>query len=180
MQNIFKVLVIAFATGFFSIVGISTTTVYAHTYYNNHCPSEGIAKADAIAKSIADRVMANPNYKTDLDKVSAAAREVAQYTARGKYGADANKYYRTPYGVFVTGNWTCAGSTRALGRVLDFMGYEWTHVNENEWLHQWNVLYMDGQIGYADAAVINTGRAGYGTYEWGEQVVREAKARQNR
>lgn len=134
-----------------------------HEYYNDHISAEQAAQADSIAKSIANQIMNNANYKTDLQKVKAAAGMVAKYAAKGTYGADANKYYRTPYGVFVSGNLTCAGTTRALGRVLEFMGYEWQHVNENEWKHQWCVLKMDGKIGYADAAVIPTGDAGYGS-----------------
>ena len=47
------------------------------------------------------------------------------------------------------------------------MGYEWTHVNENEWLHQWCVLEMDGKIGYADANILSEGEVGYGEYEHG-------------
>ena len=53
-------------------------------------------------------------------------------------------------GVFVAGVYTCAGTTRALGRVLDYMGYSWQHVNENKWSHQWCIVTMDGQAGYAD------------------------------
>jgi len=136
-----------------------------HEYYNDHISAEQAAQADSIARSIANQIMNNANYKTDLQKVKAAARMVAKYAAKGNYGADANKYYRTPYGVFISGNFTCAGTTRALGRVLEFMGYEWQHVNENEWKHQWCVLNMDGRIGYADAAVIPTGDAGYGEYK---------------
>ena len=45
--------------------------------------------------------------------------------------------------------------------VLEEMGYQWTHANENAWTHQWVILYMDGQIGYADGQV---GWAGYGTH----------------
>ena len=136
-----------------------------HEYYNDHISAEQAAQADHIAKSIANQITNNANYKTDLQKVKAAAGMVAKYVAKCTYGADANKYYRTPYGVFVSGNFTCAGTTRALGRVLEFMGYEWRHVNENEWKHQWCVLKMDGKIGYADAAVIPTGDAGYGEYQ---------------
>ena len=137
-----------------------------HQYYNENITAEQAAQADAIAKSIANQIMNNPNYKTDLQKVQAAAGAVAKYAAKGKYGADSNKYYRTPYGVFITGNLTCAGTARALGRVLYFMGYEWQHVNENEWKHQWCVLTMDAKIGYADSAVIPTGVAGYGEYPY--------------
>ena len=136
-----------------------------HEYYNNHISAEQAAQADSIAKSIANQIMKNANYKTDLQKVKAAAGMVAKYAAKGTYGSDANKYYRTPYGVFISGNFTCAGTTRALGRVLEFMGYNWQHINENEWKHQWCVLKIDGRIGYADAAVIPTGDAGYGEYK---------------
>lgn len=130
----------------------------AHSYYAN-CTEEQAAQADAVAKQIADSVMGNASYTTDLQKVSAAAQMVKSYCDRAVYDADENKYYRTPYGVFVSGQYTCAGSTRALGRVLDFMGFAWTHANENQWVHQWCILTMDGQIGYADGM---GGIAGYG------------------
>ena len=69
--------------------------------------------------------------------------------------------YYTAYGVFIKGESSCAGCTRALGMVLEEMGYSWKHVNENQWTHQWVELTMDGQVGYADGQV---GLAGYGTY----------------
>ena len=116
-----------------------------HQYYGRNITSEKAVQADAIAKSIANRVMNNSTYNTDLQKVSAAAETVTQYAMKEKYGADPNKYYRTPYGVSVSGNFTCAGTIRVLGRVLHFMGYEWQHVNANEWKHQWRVLVMDGK-----------------------------------
>lgn len=148
--------------------------VLAHTYYNDHISNEQAEQADTIAKAIAEKILSNKSYTTDLQRVSAAVDIVASYARKCIYGADENKYYRTPYGVFISGNFTCAGTTRALGRVLDFMGYEYTHVNENEWLHQWNVLYMDGQIGYADGQ----GAVGYGEYKWGIATVKAAQ--QNR
>lgn len=131
-----------------------------HNYYKG-LTAEQAAAGDAIAKQIADSVMANSAYTTDLQRVNAAAQIVQGYCKNELYGADANKYYRSPYGVFVTGNWTCAGATRAMGRVLDFMGYSWTHVNENQWAHQWCVLTMDGQIGFAEGTC---GCAKYGDW----------------
>lgn len=77
-----------------------------HQYYNENITAEQAAQADAVARSIANRIMNNPNYKTDLQKVQAAAGVVAKYAAKGKYGADSKKFYRTPYGVFITGNLT--------------------------------------------------------------------------
>ena len=48
-----------------------------------------------------------------------------------------------------------------MGRVLDFMGYTWTHAHENENVHQWVIVNMDGQQGYADAQGVYVG---YGEY----------------
>lgn len=129
-----------------------------HNYYRN-CTQEQADQADAIAKQIADSIMSNAAYTTDLQRITAAAQQVAAYCNNSVYGVDDNKYYRSPYGVFVAGVYTCAGSTRALGRVLDYMGYNWQHTNEGKWVHQWCILTMDGQIGYADGM---GGFAGYG------------------
>lgn len=146
----------------FSFNGFSV--VHAHDYYGSTITAEQAAQADAIAKSIANDVMSNAEYMTDLQKIQAAAKIVTAYGEKCKYGNDENKYYRSPYGVFISGNMTCAGMVRALGRVLDFMGYEYVHVNENEWSHQWIELKMDGKEGYADPSVFPGGLVGYGKH----------------
>ena len=134
-----------------------------HSYYKNLSASQ-IAEAEAVAQEIAKTVLSEPSLKTDLDKVSAAGWLIYyNFILPGNYGNDANKYYRSPYGVFITGNNTCAGGTRALGRVLDYMGYEWSHANENQWTHQWCVLMMDGQQGYGDSMGFGSG---YGTHPY--------------
>ena len=134
-----------------------------HNYYKG-LTKEQAAQADFVAKSIADSIMSNPVYATDLQKVTAAAQVVNAYAQNGVYGIDDHKYYRSPYGLFCAGVYTCAGSTRSLGRVLDYMGYSWQHTNENQYRHQWCVVCMDGQIGFADGMA---GIAGYGAYTSG-------------
>lgn len=138
-----------------------------HNYYKN-MPADLAAQADAIAQSIADSIMGNTAYTTDLQRVKAAADVVAGYTLNCTYGNDAEKYYRSPVGVFVTGVFTCAGSTRALGLVLEKMGFSWSHARENQNAHQWCILTMDGQTGFADgmgiASIGAKGAAGYGEY----------------
>ena len=131
-----------------------------HGYYKGLTQKQG-EQADAVAREIADAVMAEGSLVTDLQKVRAASRLVARYCSQCTYGNDENRYYRTPYGVFVAGVYTCAGATRALGRVLDYMGYAWEHANENQWSHQWCILTMDGQQGFADGQV---GITGYGEH----------------
>lgn len=97
---------------------------------------------------------------SDLEKVAQAAYIVSLYCADATYTME-GKDYRTAYGVFIKGEYSCAGSTRALGMVLNCMGYAYEHANENQYTHQWCILNMDGQTGFADGQV---GWAGYGPH----------------
>ncbi len=133
-----------------------------HQHYRG-LTQEQAKDADTYAQAIAEFVL-DQGYTTDLEKVSFAALIVSDYCAEDMYGKDTYDYYRSPYGVFVAGVFTCAGSTRALGRVLEYMGYEWQHVNENLNKHQWCVVTMDGQVGFADGM---GGFAGYGEMKSG-------------
>ncbi len=130
-----------------------------HSYYNKKIPQEQVTLAELNAKYYADTIMACPDLKTDLERINCAAYCVSLHCAECVYGQDAAKTYRSPAGPFVTGVYTCAGSTRALGRILDYMGFEWYHMNENQNKHQWCVVVMDGQLGFADGM---GGFAGYG------------------
>lgn len=140
------------------------STVFAanHNYYGKTITKQQAEIAEAIARDIANAVKADQSLTTDLAKVRRAAKWVSGFAMHGDYGSDEKKYYRSPYGMFVAGIFTCAGATRGLGRVLDLLGYSWEHVNENKYEHQWCVLVMDGKKGYADANVIPGGIAGYG------------------
>lgn len=116
------------------------------------------AQARVVAQQIADEALKNGT--TDLEKIQYAATAVAGYCMNATYTTD-DKDYSQAYGVFIKGVYTCAGSTRALGLVLECMGYDWSHANENQWTHQWCIVKMDGQEGFADGQV---GLAGYGKH----------------
>ena len=103
------------------------------------------AQAREVAQQIADSITGN----SDLEKVRQAAQIVAEYSWNAVYTTE-DPDYQTAYGVLCKGVYTCAGSTRALGLVLECMGYSWSHVNENQWSHQWCSVVMDGQQGWAD------------------------------
>lgn len=129
-------------------------------WFKNKLTDEQNAEALAVARKIAaDAIAAFPD-GTDLDRVGAAAAAVSEYYYSGSH-LESGIYYSQAYGVFVRGESSCAGCTRALGLVLSVMGYSWTHVNENQWTHQWISLTMDGQEGYADGQV---GWVGYGKH----------------
>lgn len=144
---------------------------------NNNSSSQTNNTKDIQAKAVAQKI-ADATYRiaykkssapTDLELVSIACKLVGEYCRVCTYTTKDPDYY-TAYGVFVKGVYTCAGSVRALGMVLDCMGYSWTHVNENQWDHQWCELNMDGKKGWADAydgyayGELGIG-AGYGSYD---------------
>lgn len=108
--------------------------------------SEKEAQAYKMAKFIADNVDGD----TDLERIRNAAKIVAYYSGNSYYTND-DPDYRSAYGVLCKGVYTCSGSTRALGLVLDCMGYKWEHVNPNAWTHQWCKVYdVDGKTAWAD------------------------------
>lgn len=115
---------------------------------------------DQQARAIAQQIANSIGPGTDIERVGQAAMIVSQYYQNCTHVESGDNYYR-PYGVFIAGEASCAGTTRALGLVLEYMGYSWVHVNENQWSHQWCQLTMDGQTGYADGQV---GWVGYGQH----------------
>lgn len=142
----------------YRVTGMDLNLQSQHKYYRNESVEEAL-KADAVAKMYADKIKKDSSLKTDLDRVSAAAQIAAYHSMQCSYGSDSNGHYRSPYGVFIGGVYTCSGSTRACGRILDYLGYTWTHANENQNSHQWCELTIDGKKGYADGMA---GVAGYG------------------
>ncbi|MCH5166577.1 MAG: DUF5011 domain-containing protein [Erysipelotrichales bacterium] len=156
-----KITTKASSSGSSSSTCIYTKTLGKRGYNRNDKDAcEKDKQASAIAKQIANSILAK-GYKTDLEKVSSAAQEVASYYVRENH-TESGLDYRTPYGLFVLHTASCAGCTRALIQVLEYMGFtNITHANPNSWTHQWVKLTMDGQVGYADGQV---GWAGYGCH----------------
>ncbi|MBQ8111248.1 MAG: Ig-like domain-containing protein [Clostridia bacterium] len=65
----------------------------------------------------------------------------------GSFGFDYSmkeKHYNDPYGVLVKGVASCAGTTRTAGFMLNLLGLEYEHVNENKYDHQWNRVNVNG------------------------------------
>lgn len=115
----------------------------------------------AQAMAVAQQIAANIGPGTDLERITKAAQVVNSYCAKATYTTSGSNYYEA-YGVFIAGEYSCAGATRALGMVLDCMGYSWEHANPNQWTHQWCIINnMDGQRGWADG---QAGIAGYGEH----------------
>lgn len=118
-------------------------------------------QARSIAKQIAEHITeAGGDKVKEIEKVAYAAGVVKAYCDLGTYTTD-GQMYRTAYGVFIGGQYSCAGATRALGLILDYMGIKWVHKNINTWEDQWCQVIADGQEGYGDGC---GAIAGYGKH----------------
>jgi putative cell wall-binding protein len=135
------------------------------TLYPNWKPTStnGIA-ADIAAKS--------SRFSSDYDRLEVAARFVGFYSRLSWYAYDYTwsnprwPNHWTADAVLSTGYWTCAGTTRALGLVLDKMGYSWKFVNRNLNVHQWNLVYTGSGTYWADGQLgdVGTGDRGLPVY----------------
>lgn len=114
--------------------------------------------SQSIAKDIASDAK---KYSSDKwDQAAYAASRVYGYCSNSRYTTQGSNYSQ-PWGPFVIGEYSCAGSTRALGLVLDYLGISWSHTNPNQWTHQWCTIRINGEKGWADGMI---GLAGTGEY----------------
>ena len=115
----------------------------------------------------------------EIQMVAYATGIVQAYCAAGKeltkdqVQAKNSKVYRTAYGVFCAHEFTCAGATRALGLILDYLDaviqqnnpgsppIRWVHINPNKWEWQYCQVLCNNHEAYADAIY---GIAGYGKH----------------
>ena len=116
------------------------------------------ADKNTQAKNVARKIVKNIIGYNKEQKIDQAAKIVSLYSNKARYTMK-GKDYSTAYGVFVKGEYSCAGSTRALGMLLDLMGYKWKHVNANQYKHQWVELKINGKKAWADGQI---GEIGYG------------------
>lgn len=162
------------------VIGETTSIVSAKTQAKkttvnsnagNNTQSSASKEKDAQARAVAQQIADSITGDSDLEKVRKAAEIISIYCMYSTY-TSSDPDYRTPYGLLCKGVYTCAGATRALGLVLECMGYSWEHINENQWTHQWCKVTMDGQVGWADGM---GGIADYGKcpFETGEPYIDE-------
>ncbi len=132
--------------------------------------------ARQLAASVFNQVMNNGD-GSQIQMLAYATGMVKAYCDRGTYTTE-GKIYRTAYGVFIGNEYSCAGATRALGLVIDYINdycqyYNsqvgekvfspmiWVHVNANTWNNQYCQVICDNHEAYADAVAA---WAGYGKH----------------
>lgn len=152
------------ASGAMATVGLARGYIIAYNGVCSKIDQSPTGNKDADARRVASLIAQSCGPKgkqTDVQYVSRAVCYVSNFCAEANYTTEGTDY-QTAYGVFIAREFSCAGSARALGLVLDYLGYAWTHVNAGQWTHQWCRLDLDGKVGYADAALLPTGTVGYG------------------
>lgn len=128
--------------------------------FKNKLTDEENAQALAVARKLVEQINKELPNGSDFDRIAMAAELVSAEYYRGVH-VESGNYYHTAYGVFVKRESSCAGCCRALGLVLSCMGYQWTHMNENQWTHQWITVDIGGETIWADGQV---GWTGYGEH----------------
>ncbi len=117
---------------------------------------------------------------SQIQMVAYATGIVRAYCDRGTFTTEGT-YYRTAYGVFIEGEYSSAGATRALGLIIDYLDdlcqiwnknnpsttsdnygpLNWVHVNANKWDDQYCQVVCDYHEAYADPIAA---WAGYGKH----------------
>nr|WP_297706803.1 hypothetical protein [uncultured Butyrivibrio sp.] len=156
------------------------TVIPGEVHSNGGMNREQEIQARSVANQIAQHVFNQVRTLgggTQIEMVAYATGIVQAYCNRGTY-TTSGKIYRTAYGVFIGGEYSCAGSTRALGLVLDYLDVlcqnwnktnnsnnygplKWVHKNANKWDDQWCQIVCDYHEAYADPI---GGWAGYGKH----------------
>ena len=109
-----------------------------YKYFRKYMNTEAFMAALKEAESIVAPLVALPQ-----DQQVRGLWEGIQY-----YGWDYSmkiKHYNDPYGVFVKGVASCAGTARTAGFRLSLLGFEYEHRHENEYEHQWVEVMVNGE-----------------------------------
>ena len=88
-----------------------------------------------VAKKIADEVRAEVGKEKSLKQIALATDKVAEYYDKCSYD-DTKVVNWSAWGVFIGKEASCAGATKALGMVLEQLGFEWEHMYEHSRGHQ--------------------------------------------
>jgi len=108
--------------------------------------ADEISKATAIAQKVADKYAAS----SDTERIKGAVNEVYKiYSEKCQFTMETT-HYSDFYGFYVMNICSSAGTARALGLLLNLMGVNFEHVNENKYAHQWCRVKIDGVYWVAD------------------------------
>jgi hypothetical protein len=103
---------------------------------------------------------------SEREQVEAVSRELGyiRHASRWEYSMTA-RHYNNAYGFFVLNRTSCAGDVRAAALCLAILGIPYEHVNENQNMHQWVRVRVNGRFMVLDVNASIFGSLGYLAYE---------------
>ncbi len=113
----------------------STSTTAKPNSWREGETEEHYNAALKVAKKIADEVRAEVGKEKSLKQIAFATDKVAEYYDKCSYD-DTKVVNWSAWGVFIGKEASCAGATKALGMVLEQLGFEWEHMYEHSKGHQ--------------------------------------------
>ena len=152
------------------------TVIRGEVHSNGGMNRQQEIQARSIAYQIAAHVFNHvQNFGTgsQIEMVAYSTGIVRAYCDLGSF-TTSGTYYRTAYGVFIQGEYSSAGATRALGLIIDYLDelcqkwntannvntygpLKWEHINANTWNDQYCRLVCDYHEAYADPVAALTG-----------------------
>lgn len=85
------------------------------------------------------------------DQIMGVAVRLRELFENGITYSMSSKHYDDPYGYFIKKKASCAGCARATGLCLNILGYNYEHVNENQYSHQWARVKVGKKYWICDA-----------------------------
>lgn len=118
-----------------------------YKYFRKFMSEAQLKKAYKKALAIV-RPLGDLKKKDQLVGVASRLRDL--FDSGMKYSMTA-KHYNDPYGYFIKKTASCAGCARATGLCLNILGYNYEHVNENKYSHQWARVKVGKKYWICDA-----------------------------
>lgn len=131
-----------------------------YSYFRKYMTESEMTKAYNVAKTLMEPLRG----LSRKDQVIGIAVVLREWFNNGMNYTMRQKHYNDPYGYFVLKWGSCAGCARATGMCLNMLGFNYEHVNENQYSHQWARVKVGNEYWICDA---------YGLYVGKEPAVRK-------
>lgn len=108
---------------------VTTTARQQEVTTTTQKPTSQEDQARAVAKKIADEIRKEVGNKQSIEQLELVQKKVQEYVLKCKMGESSDPVTYTAYGVFVAGKCDCYGTAKAVGLVLDELGYKWKQIS---------------------------------------------------
>ena len=126
---------------------VSMNKLARYSYFRKYMSEAEMKKAYKIARKML-LPLEGLDKKQQLQGITRALRE---YFDKGMSYSMKTAHYNDPYGYLVLKSASCAGCTRTAGMMLNMLGINYEHINENQYTHQWARVKIGKKYWICDA-----------------------------